>query len=107
MESYNEIKHRQLQTMLEPIRKQLKQYSPKTLCKNTMASFDENEQNFCLPSMGTDIFIHYPDFAIKQELDMAPFNLASVSGYSRWNSFIRTMDQFTANAWRSHPRTGI
>lgn len=70
MESYNEIKHRQLQTMLEPIRKQLKQYSPKTLCKNTMASFDENEQNFCLPSMGTDIFIHYPDFAIKQELDM-------------------------------------
>lgn len=70
MESYNEIKHRQLQTMLEPIREQLKQYSPKTLCKNTMASFDENEQNFCLPSMGTDIFIHYPDFAIKQELDM-------------------------------------
>lgn len=70
MESYNEIKHRQLQTMLEPIREQLKQYSPETLCKNTMASFDENEQNFCLPSMGTDIFIHYPDFAIKQELDM-------------------------------------
>lgn len=70
MESYNEIKHRQLQTMLEPIREQLKQYSPETLCKNTMASFDENEQNFCLPSMGTDIFIHYPDFTIKQELDM-------------------------------------
>ena len=60
--------------MLEPIREQLKQYSPKTLCKNTMASFDENEQNFCLPSMGTDIFIHYPDFAIKQELDMVPVN---------------------------------
>lgn len=70
MASYNEIKNKQLQTMLEPVRERLKNASPEMLCQKAMVSFDENEQIFHLSSMGKEILIHYPDFLIKQELDM-------------------------------------
>lgn len=70
MEAYNEIKNRQLQAMLEPVRDRLKKYSPEVLCRKAMVSFDENSQCFCLPSMGQEIIIHYPDFLVQQELEM-------------------------------------
>lgn len=70
METFNEIKNRQLQAMLEPAREKLKKYSPEDICKKANITYDESEKTFCIQSMGQNIFVHYPDFVMEQSLEM-------------------------------------
>ena len=70
METFNEIKSRQFQAMLEPAQDKLKKYSPEDICKKANITYNESEKTFCIQSMGKNIFVHYPDFVVEQSLEM-------------------------------------
>lgn len=70
MEIMEERKNRQLQAMLEPAMERLKEYNPKDICENAKVNYEEEEKMFCIPSMGQDIKVRYPDFTIDRQLEM-------------------------------------
>lgn len=63
-------KNRQFQLMLEPARQRLKKYTIEELCEKGNIEFCKEESEFVVSSMGQKIKVHYPDFVIKQELEM-------------------------------------
>lgn len=56
--------------MLTPVKERLKGRSIEEVCKNAAIHFDPKMQEFIVPSMGKDIRITFPDFEIRQDLDM-------------------------------------
>ena len=59
-----------MELMLEPARERLKKYSVAELIKKSGVSFDEEASCFIVRSLGQDIHISYPDFIIREKLDM-------------------------------------
>lgn len=70
MERINNVKNRQLETMLKSARERLKEYTPEDICERTGIVFYELDNKFGIESMGQEILIHYPDFIIDQQLGM-------------------------------------
>lgn len=70
MEAYEEIQSRQMQLMLEPARERLKQYTIEELCRKGKLDYDAETAEFPVQSMGQIIHVHYPDFVIRENLEM-------------------------------------
>lgn len=70
MEKAKELQNRQLISMLEPAIERLKSYRPQEICAKAKIEYDEQEKTICIPSMGQEIKISYPDFTIDRQLEM-------------------------------------
>ena len=62
--------NRQFQLMLEPARERLKKYTIEELCEKGNIQFCKEKSEFVVSSIGQEIKVHYPDFVIKQEVEM-------------------------------------
>lgn len=70
MAAYEETQSRQMQLMLEPARERLKQYTIEELCAKGKLEYDAEKEEFLVQSMGQTIHVHYPDFVIRENLEM-------------------------------------
>ncbi len=56
--------------MLIPAQERLKKYTPEELCRKACISFDEEKREFTVPSMGLELRVSYPDFAVTGALGL-------------------------------------
>lgn len=70
MEVYEDIQNRQMQLMLEPARERLKKYTIEELCAKGKLDYDTETEEFLVQTMGRIVHVHYPDYVIRENLDM-------------------------------------